>query len=116
MKMNTRQRGFSLLGMLFVGGVIAVLALVGMQVAPGVIEFLTIQKTVKKIASAGTTVPEIKAAFDRFAQIDSITSITGQDLEITKAGEKIVVSFAYNKEVHLAGPAYLLMKYKGSSR
>lgn len=114
--MNTRQRGFSLFSMVFVGTLVVMVSLVGMQVAPGVMEYFTIQKTIKKVANAGTTVPEIKAAFDRFAQIDNISSITGQDLEITKSGEKIVVSFAYNKEIHLSGPAYLLMKYKGSSR
>jgi Domain of unknown function (DUF4845) len=114
---KSQQQGFSFFGMLLVGGMIALLALVGMQVAPSAMEFFTIQKTVKKIANTGGgTVPEIRAAFDRSAQIDSISSLAGQDLEITKVGEKIVISFAYNKEIPLAGPAYLLLKYKGTSR
>lgn len=115
--MNTRQRGFSLLSMIFVGGIIVVVALVGMQVAPTVMEFFTIQKAIQKASqSGGGTVQEIRTAFDRTAQIDNITSITGQDLEITKAGDKVVISFAYNKEIALTGPAYLLLKYKGTTR
>ena len=40
--------------------------------------------------------------------------ITGKDLEVTKEGDKVVVSFAYQREIHLAGPAYLTLKYAGS--
>jgi Domain of unknown function (DUF4845) len=113
--MNIRQRGFSLFSMIFVGGIIALLALLVMQVVPSVMEYFTIQKVVKKVSNAGTTVPEIRVAFDRFASVDAISSITGKDLEVSKFGDKIVVSFAYNKEIHLAGPVYLLMKYQGTS-
>lgn len=114
---GSRQRGFSLLSMIFVGGVIVVVSLVGMQVAPTVMEFFTIQKAIQKASqSGGGTVQEIRTAFDRMAQIDNITSVTGQDLEITKAGEKVVISFAYQKEIALTGPAYLLLKYKGTTR
>ena len=66
-------------------------------------------------ARDGSTVPEIRAAFDRAAAIDDIHSIAGKDLEITKQGDKVVVEFAYDKEIPLAGPAYLLLKYRGSS-
>ncbi len=47
--------------------------------------------------------------------MDYITSITGKDLDVTKQGDKVVVNFAYDKEIPLAGPAYLLLKYRGSS-
>ena len=35
--------------------------------------------------------------------------------EARRHGDKVVVSFAYDKEIALAGPAYLLIKYRGSS-
>ena len=41
--------------------------------------------------------------------------ITGKDLDVTKDGDKVVVSFAYDKEIHLFGPAFLLLKYAGQS-
>jgi hypothetical protein len=34
---------------------------------------------------------------------------------VTKQGDKVVVRFAYDKEIPLFGPAYLLIKYRGSS-
>jgi hypothetical protein len=46
----------------------------------------------------------------------SIVSVTPKDLEITKVNDKVVISFAYNKEIELMAPVYLLLKYEGRSR
>lgn len=109
------QRGISFIGLLFLGVVLALLAIVGARVLPTATEFMAIQKAVKKAAADGDTVPAVRAAFDRTAAVDYISSISGKDLEITKQGDKVVVEFAYDKEIPLAGPAYLLLKYRGSS-
>jgi len=39
-----------------------------------------------------------------------------RDLEITKEGDTVVVSFSYTREIHLVGPAFLLLKYTGRSK
>ena len=85
------------------------------QVVPTYIEFMAVQKAVQK-ASTGTTVSEVRSIFDKASQIDDIRSISGKDLEVGKEGDRVVVSFAYTREIHLAGPAYLVMKYTGSSK
>ena len=41
--------------------------------------------------------------------------ITGKDLVVTKENEKVVVSFAYDKEVELVKPVFLLIKFEGRS-
>ncbi|MBY4599255.1 DUF4845 domain-containing protein [Ottowia caeni] len=115
MKQISSQRGISFLGLLFLGVVVAFLAIVGAKVVPTVTEFMTIQKAAKKAASEGDTVPAVRASFDRIASIDYISSISGKDLDITKDGDRVVVNFAYDKEIALFGPAYLLLKYRGSS-
>jgi len=109
------QRGISFLGLLFLGVVLALLAIVVARVVPTATEYMAIHKAVKKAAAEGGTVPAVRAAFDRTASVDYITSITGKDLDVTKQGDKVVVNFAYDKEIPLAGPAYLLLKYRGSS-
>ena len=109
------QRGISFFGLLFLGVVLALLAIVGARVVPTATEYMAINKAAKKAAAEGGTVPEIRAAFDRSAAVDYISTLTGKDLDITKDGDKVVVSFAYDKEIPLAGPAYLLIKYRGSS-
>mgnify|MGYP000216638357 FL=1 len=112
---RSRQRGISFLGLVFVGGVLAVVGVVAAQVFPTFIEYQAVAKAAKK-ASAGNTVPEVRALFDRAAEVDNITSMKAKDLEVTKDGETIVVKFAYEREIHLAGPAYLTLKYAGQSK
>ena len=113
-----RQRGVTLMGLLFWGAILGFLSVVGMKVLPTVNEFMTIQKAVDKIAKeGGGTVPEIRTAFERQKEIEyGITSIGSKDLNITKENDKVVVSFAYPKEVELFGPVSLLIKYEGRSK
>ncbi|MDB5890634.1 MAG: putative transrane protein [Polaromonas sp.] len=113
--MRSTQRGISFIGILFVGGVLAFSGVIAAQVFPTLVEFQAINKAASK-AAVGNTVPEVRAIFDTAAQIDDIKSITGKDLEVTKVSDKTVVGFAYSKEIHIGGPAYLLLKYAGESK
>lgn len=112
------QRGVTLLGLMFWAVLIGVVALLVMNVLPTVNEYATIQKAVNKLAKeGGGTVPEIRAAFERTKQIEySISSISGKDLDITKENDKLVIRFAYDKEIVLFEPVYLLIKYSGVAR
>ena len=114
-QLKSRQDGFSLFGFLFVVGVLACLGVLGAQAFPTVLEYQAALKAAQK-ASAGNTVGEVKTIFDKAAQIDDINAISGKDLVVTKEGDKVVVSFAYNKEIHMFGPAFLLLKYAGRSK
>jgi Tfp pilus assembly protein PilE len=112
----SRQRGITLFGLMFWAVIVGFVALIGMRVLPTMNEYFTIKRTVNRIVSEGATVPEIRAAFERQKQIEySITTISGKDLTITKENDKVVVSFAYDKEVELVKPVYLLIKYEGRS-
>ena len=63
------------------------------------------------------TVPAARVFFERTKQIEySIVSIEPKDLVITKVDDKVKISFAYDKEVPLFGPVFLVIKYKGESR
>ena len=113
--MRTTQRGISFIGILFVGGVLAFAGVIAAQVFPTLVEYQAIDKAASK-AAVGSTVPEVRSIFDKAAQIDDIKSVTGKDLDVTKVGDKTVVGFAYNKEIHIGGLAYLLLKYTGKSK
>ena len=111
-----RQRGITLFGLLAWAIVIGFASLVGIKVLPTLNEYFTIKRTVNKVATEGSTVPEIRAAFERQKDIEySITSISAKDLTITKENDKVVVSFAYDKEVEIMAPVFLLIKYEGRS-
>jgi Domain of unknown function (DUF4845) len=112
----THQKGISFVGLIFWGAFFGLLGVVIAQVVPTYLEFQAVEKAVAK-AKEGQTVTEVRKAFDKYSEIDNIKSITGNDLEVSKgAGDKTVISFKYNREVHLFGPVSLLIKYSGESK
>jgi hypothetical protein len=112
------QRGVTLFGLMFWAIMIGIVSLLSLKVLPTLNEYFTIKRTVEKIATSGaTTDPEIRTAFEKQKDIEySIQSITGKDLEITKVNDKVVIAFAYNKEIELVAPVFLLLKYEGRSK
>jgi Domain of unknown function (DUF4845) len=106
----------SIITLMVLGVIAGFLIMVGLKVFPTVNELLTIRRLVDKAAAAGGSVTEIQSTFDRGAQIDTVSSIQGRDLVISREGDKTVVSFAYEKKIELFGPASLLLEYKGSSK
>jgi hypothetical protein len=115
LRVKSRQSGISFISLLFVVGVLACLGILAAQALPTVVEYQAILKAVQK-SSAGNTVPEVRQIFERAAAIDDIKSISGKDLEVSKNGDRVVVKFAYNREIHMFGPAFLLLKYVGESK
>ena len=124
MRMPTRlpapapRRGVTLIGLLAWAIIVGFVGYLLVRVVPTVTEFYTIQGVVDRIAaSPANTVSEIRGAFDKQRQIDAtITSVLGKELDITKENDRVVISFAYEKEIELFGPVYLLIKYAGRSK
>jgi competence protein ComGC len=111
-----RQRGLSLIGLIFVGLIVVVLMLLGFKVVPAINEYLAVDRAVQKIRGEGSTVRDIRGAFDRYAQIDDIKSIAGKDLDITKDGDRIVISYSYSYAVPILDNVRLMIDFSGSTR
>lgn len=113
------QRGVSLNGLLIGGVIFALVALLAMKVLPEWIEYGKIAKVVKATAAdpvlKDASVAQVREAYSKRADIDVIKSVTAQDLEISKEGNDLVISFAYSKKVPLFGNASLVFDFEGSS-
>jgi len=113
------QRGFSLNTVMIGGVAFALVALLAMKVLPDWIEYGKIVKAVKATAAdtslKDASVGQVRAAFARRAEIDEVKSITGQDLEVTKEGGELVISFEYSKKVPLFGNVSLVFDFEGSN-
>ena len=111
------QRGVTLSGLLIWGMIIAAVALLGIRVAPEVIDYYKIKKIVASTAanSSGKTVPEIRNIYDRYANVDHIQTISAADLDISKDGNLVVISFEYEKRIPLFLNVSLLIEFQGSS-
>jgi len=105
-------------GLLFWGIIVAFFGYLLVRALPTVNEYATIQRTVEKIAQEQpATVAEVRRAFDRQKDIEySISSISGKDLLVTKENDKVVIGYAYEKEIPVMGPVFILIKYEGRSR
>ena len=113
----SRQRGFSLIGLMFFGGIIAFLIFTGLRIAPTVAEYYEIKRAVERSAREGSTPADIRSAFEKNKQAGYIESLSGKELQISRdQGGRFEVSFAYEKRVPLAGPVYLLIEYQGSAK
>ncbi|MCD6672076.1 MAG: DUF4845 domain-containing protein [Burkholderiaceae bacterium] len=112
------QAGLSLLGLLLAAVVIVVVALIGLRVVPSALEYRAIVSAVNKIGSSGANTPrDVQSAFDRFAAVDDIRSISGKDLAVERMPDGTMsVSFQYEKRIPLYGPASLVIDYQGSNR
>mgnify|MGYP003424162268 CR=1 FL=1 len=83
---------------------------------PIVPEYVAVQKAGQKAAYAATSVTVLRAAVDRSASMDDIRSINGKDLEVSKNGDRFTVHYEYEREIGLAGPAYLVYRFNGSTK
>lgn len=111
------QRGLTLTGFLVTAVILVFVALLVFKIGPAYMEFYTIQKQITIVANEVST-PDRRAvenAFDRRADIENITAITGKDLEITKEGDGIVVSAEYSVKVPLVGNLSACMDFRASS-
>ena len=116
----TRQRGFSLFGMLFAAIIVGFVLLMAMRVFPSVNEYLTIRKVVTQIMRNNpSTAADVRNAFEKSREVEySISHITEKDLTIEPVGDTgtLRTSFAYNVEIPIFEPTvYILVKYSGSA-
>lgn len=113
------QRGLSLNALMLGGAVLALISLLGMKAIPPWIEYGNLVKAVKGTAGDSSlkdsSVAKVRDAFTRRADMDDVKSITAQDLDISKEGGELVISFKYEKKVPLFHNVSLLFDFEGSS-
>lgn len=116
--MRTRQRGLTLLGLIIGLFILVVVALFAMKLIPSYLEYASAKNAIEAIVreQQANTPAEVRNAFDARAQIDDIRTIKGQDLEITKEGNALVLGFSYRKEVPLFTNVGLYIDYVASTK
>jgi Domain of unknown function (DUF4845) len=120
MTFRKRQQGLGFAGVIILLIAIVFIAIIGMKLVPAYIEYFTIKKAITGMTQSGElrggSVADVRKAFDRRAAVDDITALRPEDLEISKEGNEIVVSFAYEKRVPLFYNISVLIDFAGSSR
>ena len=111
------QRGLALSGLLFWGIIICLVAVLGMKVAPEYLTYFKILKATKAVAanSSGKTVPEIRASFGKFMDVEHVSTISQTDLDISKEGNDVVIAFDYERRIPLFYNVSLVIDFQGST-
>jgi FlaG/FlaF family flagellin (archaellin) len=111
-----KHRGMSLVGLIFVLGILAVLVVLASKIAPTVIEYMSIKNAINSVKTTSSgSAKEIQHAFNKQADVGYITSVSGNDLIIEKTDTGLEISFFYTKKIPLFGPASLLLEYEGTT-
>lgn len=113
------QRGVSLNGLMIGAVIFALVALLAMKVLPEYIEYGKVTKAVKAASGDGSlkdvSVAQVRTSLQKRMEIDDIKSIELNDFQITKENGELVISFAYQRKVHLFKNVSLLFDFEGSS-
>lgn len=109
------QQGVSLVGLIVVLGIITFIAMFAMKVFPTFLEYRSVKAGILSAKKADGTVPEIQQSFDKHADINSIDSIKGNELIITKDTGETQVAFAYTARIPLITNVTLLIDYSGTT-
>ena len=112
---NCKSEGFSLIGFLCTLIVLGCVVLSLIRLGPSVFEYWAIEKAVKAASAMSGTPAELRAAYDKLASVGYVDAVQGKDLVIKGSGDSMIVSFNYEKRIHLAGPASLLIVYRGTT-
>ena len=113
------QRGVTLTGLILVLFVIIIVALLGFKLFTPYSQYFTIQKAFKTLALK----PEVRtgtrrdamAAWQPIATVENITTLSGDDIEITKEGNEVVISASYSVRVPLFANISLLIDFNPTS-
>ena len=116
--MRCRERGLTLMGLIFVLFVLIFAALLAMKLIPPYMEYHTAKNAIQAIARSqqGGSPSDIRRAWEGRAAVDDINAIKASDLEVSKDGNQLVLGFAYRKEVPLFGNLGVYIDFVASSR
>ena len=115
--LQARQRGISILGLIVVLVIAILVALLAFKLIPSYMEFRAMKGAIAAIAreKQNSTVQEIRRAFESRQAIDDFSAVKATDLDITKQGNQVVISFSYRKEVPLFRNVGLYIDYQATS-
>jgi hypothetical protein len=111
---RSHQHGIGLIGFLLVLTAFGILGTVALKALPAYMEYYSVQSTVNRIAHDPLlqSDSDIRTAFDRQMQVDSIHDMSGRDLDISGG----VVAMRYQKKIALTDTMTLLIDFDAASK
>ena len=109
------QRGVTVSGLIVVLGMIIAVAMLALKVVPSMLEYRSIKAGIAAAKATKGTPQEMRSAFNKNADINAVTTITSNDLMITKVNGETEVSFDYEEKIPLFTNVTLVIHYAGTT-
>lgn len=117
--LKSGQRGVTLSGLLVVCVFLGIAGILSAKVIPEVIEYYSVLKNVKAVVEdpgmRGASLSDVKTSYAKRAEIDNVTAVTANDLDISKDGDQLIIGFAYSKKIPLFANASLVLDFEYST-
>lgn len=114
-----KQRGATLVGMLFVGMLVVFAAVVVMKIVPAYIEYISVRKVLVAMAAdpnlKDAKPAQVRESYIRRAGIDNITAVRPEDLDISREDGKLVLGAKYRVEKPLFGNVGVYIDFNAST-
>ncbi len=118
-KMPRWQNGLSFGTFLFVAFLVVLGSILGLKVIPAYMQFGQVKNVMAAIVHdpemQKASPREIRTSFDKRADIDYITAIKSEDVEIENDGGSLVLSASYNVKIPLVANVSLLLEFEPRS-
>ncbi len=113
------QKGVTITGLILVLFVLIFVSLLGFKLFTPYSQYFTIQRAFRTLAQK----PEVRtgtrrdamAAWAPIATVEQITVLAGDDIEVTKEGNDVIISAAYSVRVPLFANISLLIDFNPTS-
>lgn len=114
-----KQRGISFMGFIMIAAGLIFVAILGLKLVPAYMHSMQISHIMKEIVNApemqNASIKDIKESYSKRANINYITDITAEDIEITKENGTLTLSASYSVKIPIAGNASMLLEFNPSS-
>lgn len=117
--MQSRQRGLSMIGFLFVAVVLVAIAMLAMKLVPAYIEFFSVKKILATMGQEADirskSNAEIRSDFSRRANVGYVTVVKPEHLTIDRSGGTPIISADYEFRTQLVDNISLVIDFSAST-
>ena len=113
-----RQRGITMLGFVFVAGVLMVVVMLGFRIAPAVIEYYSVKSALNEALAEvkdPTGSADVQKAFQRRIDAGYIESVSAKDVDFTKDRNTVIASVSWSRTLHLVANASLVLDFAATA-
>lgn len=117
--MPAQQRGIGFGGFVLGAFIVVLVSIFGLKLIPAYMEEATIRNVFNTITHdpdmQKASMREIRSSFDKRANIDRITAIKAEDIEIASDNGRLHLSAAYSVKIPLTGNVSLVLDFNPTS-